>query len=188
MSVYSTPETLLSSLPELVAAGIAVALPGLRDCRGFAGRLDPKVIKARGIAAPAVLVSRLRLRQDRTLAGPHHTFRAQMAAFILCKDELGLPRDIGAANIAQRLLTLIPEADWGQPDHLMPAEAVTEEPLVSADSDGLGMALTAVTWEQVIALSPLPTPEALRPALYLGQAPLIGAAHVDAYELMGGGE
>lgn len=70
----------------------------------------------------------------------------------------------------------------------MPAEAVTEEPLVSADSDGLGMALTAVTWEQVIALSPLPTPEALRPALYLGQAPLIGAAHVDAYELMGGAE
>lgn len=186
MTLYSTPSDLLSGLPDRVAAEITALLPHLRTCRGFAGRLDVKAIKARGLAAPAVLVSRLRLQQGQTRSGPHHSFKVQMAAFILCKDELGLPRDIGAANIAQALLTLIPEAVWGAPDHIGPAEGLAEEPLVSAESEGLAMALTAITWDQTIALEPWPEPQPITPALYLGQSPLIGAAHEDDYTLIGG--
>lgn len=185
MSLYSTPSDLLSGLPDRVAAGIKAHLPSLHTCRGFAGRLDVKAIKGRGIAAPAVLVSRLRLRQDQTRSGPHHSFKVQMAAFILCKDELGLPRDIGAANIAQALLTLLPDNDWGAPDHIGPAEGLTEEPLVSAESEGLAMALTAISWEQVIALEPWPEQHAITPALYLGQAPQLGPAHEADYTLIG---
>ena len=186
MTLYSTPSDLLSGLPDRVAAEIAALLPGLRTCRGFAGRLDVKALKARGIAAPAVLVSRLRLQQDQTRSGPHHSFKAQMAAFILCKDELGLPRDTGAANIAQALLTLIPDANWGAPDHIGCAEGVAEEPLVSAESEELGMALTAISWEQIISLEPWPEAQPITPQLYLGQAPQIGAAHEDDYTLIGG--
>lgn len=186
MSLYSTPSDLLATLPDRVAGQIAARLPHLRTCQGFTGRLDVKAIKARGIAAPAVLVSRLRLRQAATRSGPHHTFKVQMAAFILCKDQLGLPRDAGAANIAQALLTLIPDADWGAPDHIGCAEGVAEEPLVSAESEELGMALTAISWEQIIALEPWPEPQPITPELYLGQAPQIGAAHEDDYTLIGG--
>ncbi|WP_151720216.1 hypothetical protein [Gemmobacter serpentinus] len=188
MSLYNTPEDLLSGLPDRVAAEIRTILPGLRTCRGMAGRLDVKTIKALGIAAPAVLVTRLRLRQDQTRSGPHHTFRAQMAAFILCKDELALPRDVGVSNIAQVLLTRLPDTDWGAPDHLGPAEAMTEEPLVSAESQGLAMALTAITWDQVIAFEPWPEPPSITPTLYLGQAPAIGADHEADYTLIGGGQ
>lgn len=185
MSLYTTPPDLLSGLPDRVAAHIATLLPGLRTCRGMAGRLDPKAIKARGIAAPAVLVTRLRLRQDQTRTGPHHSFRVQMAAFVLCRDELGLPRDIGVSNLAQVLLALIPEADWGAPDHIGGAEALAEEPLVSAESDGLAMALSVITWEQIIALEPWPAAEPITPALYLGQSPYVGAAHEGDYTRIG---
>lgn len=181
----ATSPTLLGDLPDLIAARIREVLPGLRDCRGIAGRLDVEDLKRRGIAAPAVLVTRLRTRQDRTYAGPHHTFRMQMAAFILTRDELGLPRDHGAANLAQVLLGLIPDCDWGRPGDVGPAEAVNEEPLVSVASDQLALALTAVTWEQVVAVAPFPAAPALIPEVYLGQAPQIGAAAEGAYLRVG---
>ena len=185
MSLYETPNDLLGTLPDLIAAEIKEALPGLRECRGIAGRLDIEALKARGIAAPAVLVSRLRSRQDRTYAGPHHTYRLQLAAFILCKDTLGLSRDLAAANIAQVLMRIIPENQWRLPDHVHPAELVTEEPLVSAASDKAALALTAITWEQVIAVSPFAAPEAIAPEVYLGQAPQTGSAHEGDYIPMG---
>ncbi|PTE14243.1 hypothetical protein C5F48_24555, partial [Cereibacter changlensis JA139] len=98
MSATETRPDLLAALPGIVAQAIRVVLPGLRECRGMAGRLDVAALKARGIAAPAVLVTRLGCQQDAIYAGPHPTFRLRMAAFILCKDELGLDRDAAAAN------------------------------------------------------------------------------------------
>lgn len=185
MSQFETPDDLLGSLPALIADEIKAVLPGLRECRGIVGRLDIETLKARGFAAPAVLVARLRARQDRTYAGPHHTYRLQMAAFILCKDTLGLARDQAAANIAQVLMRIVPENQWGMPDHVHPAELVTEEPLVSAASDKAALALTAVTWEQVIAVSPFFAPEAIALELYVGQSPQIGSAHEGDYIQMG---
>lgn len=186
MSRFETPPDLLGSLPATIAGGIATVLPGLKECRAIAGRLNVDQLRQLGVKTPAVLVSRLRARQDRSYAGPHRTFRLQMAAFILCKDELGLPRDLAAANIAQVLLNLIPDQQWGLPDDVMPAEAVCEEPLVSVEANKSGLALTAVTWEQVAALAPFPSPEPISPELYLGQAPAIGAGHEGDYELIGG--
>ena len=185
MSRLATPADLLGTFPTTVASVIHAALPGLRECRGIAGRLNVEQIRQLGIRVPAVLVSRLRARQDQTYAGPHRTYRLQMAAFILCKDELGLQRDLAAANIAQALLSLVPDNQWGLPDDKMPAESVAEEPLVSVESNRTGLALTAITWDQVVALTPFPTPEPVAPELYLGQAPLIGAAHEADYELIG---
>lgn len=186
MSRFHTPPDLLSSLPATVASALLVALPGLRECRGIAGRLNVEQIKQLGIKTPAVLVSRLRMRQDKTYAGPHHSWRVQMAAFILCKDELGLPRDQAATNIAQVLLAVIPENQWGIPDHVMPAEAIAEEPLVSLEANKQGLALTAITWDHVIALTPFAMPEQISPELYLGQQPQIGADHLDDYEQIRG--
>ena len=183
MSATETPDDLLASLPDIVAAEIRKALPGLRDCRGMAGRLDSEEVKRQGIAAPAVLVSRIRARQDRTGAGPHHSYRLQMAAFILCKDELGLMRDRAAANIAQALLRLIPDNVWCRPDDLAPAEAVAEEPLVTAASGKAALALTAVTWEQVISVEPFEAAPAIRPSLYVANRS--DAAGGD-YEQIGG--
>lgn len=187
MSAYETSATLLADLPGVIAGRIGTVLPGLRECRGFVGRLNVEEVKRLGIAAPAVLVSRLRMAGDRTYAGPHRTYRLQMGAFILCKDELGLPRDMALANIAQALLVLADGNDWGLPDDVMPAEKLAEEPLVSVAAGRLAMSMSVVLWEQVVALSPFPAPEPVSPELYLGQAPRIGAAHEGDYERIGDG-
>lgn len=185
MSRFVTPPDLLATLPATVAGRIHATLPGLRECRGIVGRLNVEHIRQMGVKTPAVLVSRLRARQDKTYAGPHRTFRLQMAAFILCKDELGLQRDLAAANIAQVLLDLIPDQQWDIPDHVLPAEAVVEEPLVSVEANKQGLALTAITWDQVVALSPFPVPDPITPELYMGQAPHVGAANEADYERIG---
>lgn len=186
MSRVATSPDLLGTLPATIADAIHAALPGLRECRGIAGRLNVEQIRQLGIKTPAVLVSRLRARQDKAYAGPHHTFRLQMAAFILCKDELGLPRDLAAANIAQLLLNLIADQQWGLIDDVLPAEALAEEPLVSIEANKQGLALTVITWDQVVALTPFPVSAPIPPEVYLGQSPEIGAAHEADYELIGG--
>ncbi len=183
-----TPADLLARLPEIIAARIRVVLPGLRDCRGMAGRFDLDQLKQRGVAAPAVLVSRLRIRQDQTVAGPLYLWQVQMVAFILTREELGLPRDVAAANIAQVLLRLIPDQVWGRPGDLGAAFDVAEEPLITAGSEKQALSLSAVTWTQPISLAGMPVAPAIVPELYLGQAPRIGAAFEKDYDLIGDGE
>lgn len=186
MSSFETAPDLLGTLPATIASVIHAALPGLRECRAIAGRLNVEQIRQLGIKTPAVLVSRLRARQDKTYAGPHHSFRMQLVAFILCKDELGLQRDLAAANIAQVLMTLIPENQWGLFDDVAPAEGIAEEPLVSIESNKQGLALTAVTWEQVVSVSPFPSPEPISPMLYLSMS--VNGENSSDHQQIGGEE
>ncbi len=173
---------LLSALPDLVAARIALALPGLRTCRGMAGRLDLDTLKAQGIAAPAVLVSQLGARQGERKGGPHQLYDVDMSAFVVTKDAMGLPRDIAAVNICQALLSLIPEAAWNEPG-LGAAKTVAERSLVSAASDKLAVSLWAVTWTQPLALQGWPAAAAMPIELYV--APDLGLSEGEP-ELIGG--
>jgi hypothetical protein len=182
----ATSPDLLSALPGLVAARIHLALPALRDCKGMVGRFDLEQLKSRGVAAPAVLVSRLSLRQDQVLAGPHVLFQVRFAAFIVTKDELGLPRDAAAARIAQVLLRLIPNQIWGLPADLDGAFDAAEEPLITAASEKSAISLSAVTWTQGVALAGLPEGAAITPELYVGQAPLTGPENIGSYTQIGG--
>lgn len=175
---------LLATLADAAAARIHEALPGLRDCRGIAGRLDLAEIKRRGIAAPAVLVSRLGARQSQTLAGPSFLFDVDMAAFVVTKDDLNLSRDAAAQVITQALLGIVPDATWKLAG-VGPAERVAELSLVSTDSEKNAIALWAVTWTQKVSLSGRPAPSDILPELYLGQAPKIGAAHEADYARIG---
>lgn len=181
-----TPADLLATLADVMAARIKLALPALRDCRGMAGRFDLDQLKSRGVASPAVLVSQLGIRQDETVAAPHFLWAARMVAFVVTRDELGLPRDTGAATIAQVLLRLIPDQVWGLPDDLGAAREVAWEPLITSSSEKQALSLSAVTWTQPVALSGLPVAPAIVPELYVGQAPRTGPAFENDYELIGG--
>ena len=97
------------------------------------------------------------------------------------KDPTSAPDAAGLLRAAEAAAGAVPPAT-----EACPAEGLAEEPLVSAESEGLAMALTAITWEQTIALEPWPEPQPITPELYLGQSPLIGAAHEDDYTLIGG--
>lgn len=178
---------LLAALPGCAAESIRAVLPQLRDCRGIAGRLNLDEVKRRGINAPAVLVSRLGARQVQALAGPLHVFEVSMAAFVVTRDAVGLPREDAAQAITAALLRLVPENTWRQVG-VGPAEKVAEQALATTDTEKSAISLWAVTWVQNVTLQDRPAPGEIAPELYLGQAPLIGAAHEADYERIGAAE
>lgn len=177
-------EDLIAQLPSLIAARIATVLPDLRDCKGMVGGFDVAELKRKGFAAPAVLVSRLGIEQHKTMAGPHRLFAISMAAFIVTRDAMGLPRDIAAANIASALLRLIPDTNWGEAG-VGPAEAVEERVLVTRAAREVTASLSAVIWRQPVALEALPASDPLPIQLYLGQAPKVGPGHEGDYDTIG---
>lgn len=175
----------LNSVPNLVAGHIDARLRGLRECRGMAGRLDMAAIRRTGIAAPAVLVSRLSARQVTGYSGPHIAFDLSMAAFVVTRDEMGRSRHEIAAGICQALLTLIPDQRWGE-DQLGAARDVRDQMLLSEDTAKNGLALWAVTWTQEATFVPLPRGQQIDLRVWLGQAPDIGTGHRDNYQPVGG--
>lgn len=175
---------LLSALPGLVAARIKLALPELVTCKGMVGGFDLGELKRQGFPAPAVLVSRIGLSQGQTMGGPQYLFNVQMAAFIVTRDAMGLPRDVAMGNIAAAILRLVPDTNWGEIG-VGPAEKVAERVLVNSATRDVTTNLAAVTWVQPVALDPWPEAEVVPIQLYVGQNPEIGPGNEDKYETMG---
>ncbi len=78
-----------------------------------------------------------------------------LAAFVLTKDVLGLPRDGAATIVAQTVVQLLPDCRFGRGD-IGPAERISEEPIVSEAVRKAAVSLAAVTWEQDVTLDQLP--------------------------------
>lgn len=164
----------LKDLPEIVAAKIHLALPDLNTCEGIIGRLDLDEVQRAAFKTPAVLISRLRLDQAPGYGGPHRAFRVMVAAFVVTKDTLGLPRDVAATNIAQVILQILPDCRFGRAD-IGPAERIAEEPIVTPAIRKSGIALTAITWEQDVSLEDLPDAPQIEPHVYVGGEEIGGA-------------
>lgn len=177
--------TLLSELPDLIAAEIKLVFPDLRKCEGMAGPFNIEDLKGSSIKAPAVLVSMLGLRQSKTYSGAVQTFDMEMVAYVVTKDALGLPRDIAAANICQGLLATVPDRRWGEAD-LGGAEKIAARSLVTRAVKKMTTSLWAVTWTQPIVFRGEDFADAQPIELYVGQSPDIGEGHEDDYELIGG--
>ncbi|WP_456390242.1 hypothetical protein [Profundibacter sp.] len=177
--------SLLSELPDLIANEIKSIFPELHQCEGMAGPFNLEDLKATGIKAPAVLVSMLGLRQAKTYSGAVQSYVMDMAAYVVTKDALGLPRDVAAANICQGLLALIPDKCWGE-DNLGAAQKVAARSLVTRAVKKTSASLWAVTWSQPVVFrgEDMAAPQAIE--LYVGQAPGVGADHEADYELIGG--
>jgi hypothetical protein len=167
----TTPPDLLAGLTTRIAGIINTRLPGLATCKGVTGRLDLEALKVNTFPAPAVVVSRIGMGQATSFSGPAFSFNLQMAAFVVTVDKLGLLRDQSNAVICQQLLGLIPGRVWGLPEFLGGAQDVTETPIVTALTEKAGLALTAITWSQLIGLTAAPVSEPIPIELYTRQAP-----------------
>lgn len=176
---------LIQTLPDAVAARILTILPELRTCEGTEGRFNLERLKSKSIAAPAVLVSIVGIRQRAGRTGPGHVFHLSMAGFVVTKDAPALPRDRAAAAICQALCGFIPDKRWGRHE-CGEAEDVEAQPLITRATDAAAASLWAVTWSQPCTLTLAPQPQALDPAVYVSHVPEIGAGHLDDYELIGG--
>ncbi len=166
-----TPDTALATLTADMAAVIQARLPGLRTCKGVTGRLDLEKLKSGPFAAPAVLISRIGMRQSQTYAGQVHSYDLDLAAFVLTKEVMGLGRDESAAVITQVLLRLIPNQFWGLGPLLGEPRDIAENPLVTELTEKAGVALTAITWTQPIGLDDWPVSQVLPIEVYTRAGP-----------------
>jgi hypothetical protein len=176
-------DNVMSALPATIAAAIKMVLPELRDCKAIAGRFNLDDLKDQSIAAPAVLVSLIKWGQAGGRSGQTQ-YRAQIVAFVVTKDTMGLQRDIAAVNIAQAITALADGNTWGLAA-CGPAEAIGFETLVTAAARKLASSLAVVTWTQPFVLSREAT-SAITPQLYLGIAPEIGIGNEGDYIEIGG--
>lgn len=180
----STPD-LLGLLPATVCAAIKDLLPDLRECEPHEGKYSLEELKREGLPSPAVKVSCLGAKQDKTFAGAPATFMLQMAAYVVTRDSLRMRREVAAANICQTIMTLVPEQDWGLAG-LGRARSAALHSLVSTKVKSKGVSLWAVTWQQPISFHQ-PALQPLGMALYVGIDPAIGPDHTATYEIVGGG-
>lgn len=179
----STSPTLLLDLPGLVCTAVTEILPDLKACDPFQGEFTFAELKKMGLPTPAVLISTLRLKQARDLAGRFEEFHAGMVAYVITKDRMGLDRNSAATSIVQALLELIPGKTWDN-DALGEAREVIARPAITKETRDNGVTLWLVMWVQPLTFDGV-SPEALPIELYVGQSPEIGADHEGDYELIG---
>lgn len=177
-------QDLLSSLPQVICDALSRKLPELKACEPHSGKFDLDELKKKSLPAPAVLVSMLGAAQDATYGDDAHSFMLRMAAYVVTKDALGLPRDIAAANIGQKLLATVPGRLW-VPEGTGAARKVALHSLVTGRTRDVTASLWAVTWTQPVSFFE-PEPLPLGVDLYVGQAPAIGVEHQDSYSEIGG--
>lgn len=177
-------EALLSGLPQAVCDLLTPHLPDLKRCAPHVGKFDLTELKKQGLPSPCVLVSILGAAQDTTHAGHAISFLLQMAAYVVTRDGLGVPRDAAAGNICQRLLQTVPGNHWDDPA-LGQARGVRMHTLVSGKARDHAVSLWAVTWDQPIGFFQ-PEERPLGIDLYVARVPAIGLDHEAGYEAIGG--
>lgn len=152
MSAPLAPFDLLPDLAARAAGAIAAVAPELVTCQSRAGALMPAELKDLGLRAPAVIVSWLEARPAVERAGPAPSLDLGMAAYVIARDALGLPREIVAAAIATRILALVPGRTWERAE-AGEAHGLRLQSLATQAVRREGIALWAVTWLQPIQLA-----------------------------------
>tara|TARA_B100000700_G_scaffold140319_1_gene156343 strand:+ start:230 stop:775 length:546 start_codon:yes stop_codon:yes gene_type:complete len=133
----------------VTSLGDALGAPVLIESHG--GRFDRAELARYSKRAPVVLIAAMSLpsvgeRGSMTLP------TVQFAAFVICRDAPGEPRDTQALTLAEALVRHITGNRWEQESVQRP-ERINAENLYSGEIDRLGIAMWAVSWRQAIELS-----------------------------------
>lgn len=143
----------LNEVREAIKSTLAddAALAALKvDVRTHRGRFtfdDLQTVAARPLS---VLVSCLAVKRAELQAGQVDC-RCVWGAFVTAADKPQLGRDAAALAILTRLLLTIPGNSWGL--ELTAPEQIEAVNLYAGRTDEKGLAIWAITWEQVVELS-----------------------------------
>lgn len=141
----------LVQLQAAVVATIKARLPALREVKAHDGRFDIEELRTFAANAPAVRVAVLGTRRAEDTGTGAWDHEAVVAAFVVTRDERGLPRGEAAAGIVTALLALVPGRRWGVPG-VQAAREVRADNLYSNKVQAQGVCLWGVTWVQPIRI------------------------------------
>ena len=137
-------------LRQAVVDGLGASLPQLAGktvkVEPHAGRFDAAELKRISAQAPAVFVAVLGLADLSESCG-EVSATCQILAIVVCKDALGLSRDLAALGMMEALAKIVPDNDWGGAAKKAP-EDIRCDNLFSATLDQAGVAMWGASWRQ----------------------------------------
>ena len=117
----------------------------------YQGRFDLDELKRLSIRLPALQIAILSIDNVETVETDERDMRLQLAAFVLTRDHKRLEREAAALAIVERLALLIPYQRWNYSKALIPTNLQVDN-LFSGPIDKQGVALWAVSWQQILRL------------------------------------
>lgn len=143
----------LNGLLDAIQAGLKEHFgSALRQCDRHAGRFDADELSRMGAAAPAILIALLGVGPGAEVSSGEVDHTLRLGAYVVAADEGGIARDVLAAALVGRLVTLLPGHVWGRDDvHPVEARSIQARNLY-ASTRGRGVVLWGVEWRQVIRL------------------------------------
>ncbi len=165
---------------------LTTALPGLGTCALYAGEFSGGEISRSSVTAPAALVACLGVTREGAVECGQADWRCRFTVYCMTRHAGGRsPRAAEALELAESAVAAIEGNRFGLTG-LFPAQVVRMDNLYAESFDRAGVALWAVTWEQVARLGADEwAAEGTRPeSLYVGIAPEVGLPHKDDYELV----
>lgn len=186
----------LTSLQNNTVDFVDGLLPMLKMCEPHQGRFTPEELEAIRTKAPAVLVGTPAVRGVEAMGGGMVRISVMTYLAVITKDTVQpatattakrtLRKDEGAAVIVSSLLLALPTAALGA--GVEPCEGIAADNLTTLKVSKDGVAIWGMHWTNTVTLRSPEEDGATLAALYYSEAPKIGAAHIDDYELLIGQE
>lgn len=182
----ATPLHIQQAATETVDA----AVPDLATCAPYAGEFSGGEIARSSVKSPAVLVACLGATRHGDVDSGQVDWQCRFAAYCMVRHAGGrAPRSVEALALAELVVAAIDGGRFGLTG-VYPARVTRLDNLYAEAFDKAGVALWAVTWEQVARLGVDEwTADGTRPEmLFVGIAPETGLPHKDDYALIHGSE
>jgi len=175
-------------IQQAAVAAIKTALPQLATCAAYAGEFSGGDLQRASVQSPAVLVACLSCTRSGDVDCGDVDWLCRYTAYCMARSSANrLDRADSALALAWSVVPALDGLRFGLTG-VLPAKVTRVDNLYAENWDKASVALWAVTWEQkarIFAASDPSDEGGKTPEeIYLGQAPEIGAAHEDDYELV----
>jgi len=169
-------------MQQAAVAAIKAAVPGILTCAAYAGEFSGGDLQRASVQSPAVLVACLGCARGGDVDCGDVDWLCRFTAYCMVRSSANRgDRADGALALAWKIVPAVDASRFGLTG-VWPAKVTRIDNLYAADWDKASVALWAVTWEQQARLCMSEEAEGTRPEeIWLGQAPEVGAEHVDDY-------
>src|SRR5574338_785662 len=139
-----------------IVSGIDTKVPEFVTCSPIRGAFDSEEPDRIGQRSPAALLTLTDLNPAESQANMT-LVTCQWALFVVTKEQLQLPRDVGALVLMNKVLQFLPTEKWGIQDVSSPEE-ISCVNIYSTTLDQKGANAWLIRWSQDALLEPFTNP------------------------------
>lgn len=141
----------IETVRDAIVATVSQQLPDLKTCAAHPGRFSEAELTRIAFKTPSVHIAALATGQQ-IMSGSEHHASIAWCAYVTAAETPDATRDLLAIRLVNALLQIIDDNDWDSDDVVEKPEQIKSQNLFSANIDSKGVAMWAVTWQQIIRL------------------------------------